>query len=50
MNQTELLLEYQRLDEIWEKLEKQKYSNEVQYLLEDIWERQCEILNFIILQ
>lgn len=50
MGQTELLLEYQRLDETWEQLEKKPYSDEVQYLLEEIWERQCEILNFIILQ
>ena len=50
MGQTEILLEYQRLEELWDKIEKQEYSEKTQALLESIGERQCELLNCILIQ
>jgi hypothetical protein len=57
LDQTSLLLEFQRLDEEWDRLEKKLYSNDaillcddIQQLIERIWEKQVEILNLIIKQ
>jgi hypothetical protein len=55
LDQTWLLLEFQRLEEEWDRLEKKLYDDdklcdEIQQLLEKIWERQVEILNLIKIQ
>lgn len=48
--QTTLLLEFQRLENEGEKLETLEYNEDIQRLLENIGERQTEILNLILLQ
>lgn len=43
-----LYLEYQRLNDLWDRIEaKWNIDNEIQSLLEMIWEKQTEILNQI---
>jgi len=42
-----LYLEYQRLECIWDRLEDLWYDEEVQKVLEEIWNKQFDILNQI---
>jgi hypothetical protein len=44
-------LEYQELDEIWDAIQDSDLtSEEIQKSLENIGQRQCEILNIILIQ
>lgn len=45
-----LYLEFQRLENLWEILESRVYNEAIQAMLEEIWERQCAILNSITIQ
>lgn len=42
-------LEFQQLENQADELEKKEYNQEIQSLLEEIWELQCEILNSILI-
>jgi hypothetical protein len=44
-----LYLQYQYLDDIWEWIEVQEYSEVTQDTLESIWEQQTNILNQIMI-
>ena len=50
LDQTWILLLYQRLEFWWEELEKYEYCDEIQKLLEEVWEKQTELLNLITIQ
>ena len=48
LEQSPLLLEYQALDEKWGMLERSRvYNKAIQEMLEEIGERQVQILNLI---
>ena len=50
LDQTWTLLLYQHLEFCWEELEKHEYCDEIQKLLEEVGEKQTELLNLITIQ